>query len=173
MRRPARPRCSRSSSSPRILTDGLPKKIRQMVARVQRTLPRFLVMRVLMVGCAVGEGQVASSEPWAVQALHEALRVVARQCARFDHRLQGLPLAAPGGAQPFSPMTATAACRACRPRRWTWHYNDFEDYMQRRLGKVFRKNLRRKFRASEAIGRPEMTVLRGCLRDHRRGLPAL
>ena len=37
-------------------------------------------------------------------------------------------------------------------------YKDFEDYMQRRLGKVFRKNLRRKFRASEAIGRPEMTV---------------
>ena len=140
------------------LTDGLPKKIRQGVARVQKRFPGFLVMRVLMVGCAVGEGQVANSEPWAVQALHEALRVVARQ-ARASiivfkdypsrHR-EALSHFANDGYKRVPSMPASKVDLA---------YNDFEDYMQRRLGKVFRKNLRRKFRASEAIGRLEMTVL--------------
>jgi hypothetical protein len=139
------------------LTDGLPRKFREMVARVQRTFPRFLVMRVLMVGCAVGEGQVACSEPWAVQALHEALRVVARQSRASvivfkdypaRHR-EALSLFSSDGYRRVPSMPAA---------RVDLDYKDFEDYMQRRLGKVFRKNLRRKFRASESIGQPEMTV---------------
>ena len=143
---------------PQGLTDGLPKKIRQMVARVQQRFPHFLVMRVLMVGCVVGEGQVASSEPWAVQALHEALRVVARRARApiivfkdysTRHR-EALSHFANDGYKRVPSMPASKVDLA---------YNDFEDYMQRRLGKVFRKNLRRKFRASEAIGRLEMTVL--------------
>lgn len=139
------------------LTDGLPKKVQQAVARVQRTFPRFLIMRVLMVGCAVGEGQVACSEPWAVQALHEALRVVARRESASiivfkdypsRHR-EALSLFSNDGYRRVPSMPAAKV---------DLNYKDFDDYMQRRLGKVFRKNLRRKFRASEAIGKPEMTV---------------
>jgi len=139
------------------LTDGLPKKIQQMVARVQRTFPRFMVMRVLMVGCAVGEGQVACSEPWAVQALHEALHVVARQSRASiivfkdypaRHR-EALSLFSDDGYRRVPSMPAAKV---------DLDYKDFDDYMQRRLGKVFRKNLRRKFRASAEIGHPEMTV---------------
>jgi CelD/BcsL family acetyltransferase involved in cellulose biosynthesis len=139
------------------LTDGLPGKIRRTVARVQRRFPRFLVMRVLMVGCAVGEGQVACSEPWAVQALHEALRVVARRSRASlivfkdypaRHR-EALSLFSNDGYRRVPSMPAAKV---------DLDYKDFDDYMQRRLGKVFRKNLRRKFRASEEIGVPEMTV---------------
>jgi hypothetical protein len=142
---------------PQDLTDGLPKKIRQMVGSVQKRFPRFLVMRVLMVGCVVGEGQVASSEPWAVQALHEALRVVARRARApiivfkdypTRHR-EALSHFSNGGYTRVPSMPASKVDLA---------YNDFEDYMQRRLSKVFRKNLRRKFRASEEIGKLEMTV---------------
>ena len=139
------------------LTDGLPVNIQRMVARVQRRFPRFLVMRILMVGCAVGEGQLACSEPWAVQALHDALRVVARR-ARASvivfkdyparHR-EALSLLSGNGYRRVPSMPAAKV---------DLDYKDFDDYMQRRLGKVFRKNLRRKFRASEEIGRPEMTV---------------
>ena len=139
------------------LTDGLPKKIQQLVARVQRTFPRFLVMRILMVGCAVGEGQLACSEPWAVQALAEALRVVARRSrasvivfkdypARHREALSSL------SSSGYRRVPSMPAARAAID------FKDFDDFMQRRLGKVFRKNLRRKFRASEAIGRPQMTV---------------
>jgi len=139
------------------MTDGLPQNIQRLVARVQRLIPRFLVMRVLMVGCAVGEGQLACSEPWAVQALGEALRVVARRSrtsvivfkdypARYREALGFLCTSG------FRRIPSMPAARA------GLDFKDFEDFMQRRLGKVFRKNLRRKFRASEEIGRPEMTV---------------
>jgi len=140
------------------LTDGLPGKIQEAVARVQRRFPRFLVMRVLMVGCAVGEGQVACGEPWAVKALHEALRVVARQSRASvivfkdypsEHR-ETLSLFANDGYRRVPSMPAAKVELA--------GYKDFDDYMQRRLGKVFRKNLRRKFRASAEVGQPEMTV---------------
>lgn len=139
------------------LTDGLPSRVQRMVARVQRSFPRFLVMRVLMVGCAVGEGQVACPEPWAVKALHEALRVVARRSRASvivfkdypaRHR-ETLRLFSSDGYKRVPSMPAAKA---------DLDYKDFDDFMQRRLGKVFRKNLRRKFRASEEIGRPEMTV---------------
>jgi hypothetical protein len=152
------------------LTDGLPKKIRQMVARVQRTFPRFMVMRVLMVGCAVGEGQVACSEPWAVRALHEALRVVARQSRASvivfkdypaRHR-EALALFSTDGYRRVPSMPGAKV---------DLDYKNFEDYMQRRVGKVFRKNLRRKFRASEAIGRPEMTVCGFVFRGIDAGFP--
>jgi hypothetical protein len=139
------------------LTDGLPKKFRQMVARVQRTFPRFLVMRVLMVGCAVGEGQVACSEPWAIQALHEALRVVARQSRASVIVFKDYPARHREALSLFS-SDGYRRVPSMPGAKVDLSYNDFEDYMQRRLGKVFRKNLRRKFRASEAIGRPEMTV---------------
>ncbi len=139
------------------LTDGLPGNIQRMVARVQQTFPRFLVMRVLMVGCAVGEGQVACSEPWAVQALHEALRVVARQARASVIVFKDYPAR---HREALSLFSSDGYCRvpSMPAAKVDLDYKDFEDYMQRRVGKVFRKNLRRKFRASEEIGRPEMTV---------------
>ena len=139
------------------LTDGLPVKIQQAVARVQKTFPRFLVMRVLMVGCAVGEGQVACSEPWAVQALHEALRVVARQARAAIIVFKDYPARHREALSHFS-NDGYRRVPSMPAAKVDLDYKDFDDYMQRRLGKVFRKNLRRKFRASEKIGRPEMTV---------------
>jgi hypothetical protein len=140
------------------LTDGLPRKVREMVARVQRRFPRFLVMRVLMVGCAVGEGQVASSEPWAVQALREGLREVAIKARAAIIVFKDYPAK---HREALSAFSNDGYCRvpSMPSARVDLDYKDFEDYMQRRLGKVFRKNLRRKFRASEEIGRLEMTVL--------------
>ncbi|MGA3172104.1 MAG: GNAT family N-acetyltransferase [Chthoniobacteraceae bacterium] len=139
------------------LTDGLPQNIRRMVARVQEKFPRFLVMRVLMVGCAVGEGQVACAEPWAVEALGEALAVVARRARAAVIVLKDYPK---HYRETLEPLRARGFCRvpSMPASKVDLDYKDFEDYMQRRLGKVFRKNLRRKFRASEEIGRPEMTV---------------
>jgi hypothetical protein len=139
------------------LTDGLPVKIQQAVARVQKTFPRFLVMRVLMVGCAVGEGQVACSEPWAVQALHEALRVVARQARAAIIVFKDYPARHREALSHFS-NDGYRRVPSMPAAKVDLDYKDFDDYMQRRLGKVFRKNLRRKFRASEKLGRPEMTV---------------
>jgi hypothetical protein len=142
---------------PQDLTDGLPKKIREMVAGVQKRFPSFLVMRVLMVGCVVGEGQVACPEPWAVQALHEALHIVAKRERAPIIVFKDYPAR---HREALSIFSNDGYCRvpSMPASKVDLAYNDFEDYMQRRLGKVFRKNLRRKFRASEAMGKPEMSV---------------
>jgi len=139
------------------LTDGLPQNIRRIVARVQEKFPRFLVMRVLMVGCAVGEGQVACAESWAIEALGEALAVVARRARASVIVFKDYPSRY---RETLEPLRAHGYCRvpSMPASKADLDYKDFDDYMQRRLGKVFRKNLRRKFRASEEIGRPEMTV---------------
>jgi hypothetical protein len=144
---------------PQDLTDGLPGKIQQMVGRVQRKFPRFLVMRILMVGCAVGEGQVACSEPWAVQALHEALSVVAKRERAPIIVFKDYPARHREALSHFSNDGYRRVPSMPAAKVDLDSYKDFDDYMQRRLSKVFRKNMRRKFRASEDIGKPEMTVL--------------
>ena len=154
------------------LTDGLPPQVQRFVTRIQQAFPRFLVMRVLMVGCAVGEGQVACSEPWAVQALHEALHVVARQSRASiivfkdypaRHR-EALSLFANDGYRRVPSMPAAKV---------DLDYKDFDDYMQRRLGKVFRKNLRRKLPFIRAHRLSGHDCLQRCLGHHRRNLSAL
>src|ERR1700736_3646566 len=65
------------------LVEGVPGKIRAIVDLVRKKFPRFLTMRVLMVGCAAGEGHLGAcdenDEPWVAQALHEILGTYARQ----------------------------------------------------------------------------------------------
>ena len=41
------------------LIEGVPGKISSIVDRVRKVLPRFLTMRVLMVGCAAGTGDLS------------------------------------------------------------------------------------------------------------------
>src|ERR1700745_4347585 len=50
------------------LIEGVPGKIRSIVDGIRKVLPRFLTMRVLMVGCAAGTGDLGACEeiddPW-------------------------------------------------------------------------------------------------------------
>src|SRR6266513_5287442 len=65
------------------LVEGVPGKIRSIVDVIRRILPRFLTMRVLMVGCAAGTGDLGAfdekDEPWTAQALQASLRTYASQ----------------------------------------------------------------------------------------------
>lgn len=96
-------------------------------------------------------------EPWAVKALHEALPVVAKREGASVIVFKDYPKRY---RETLGYFASNGYCRvpSMPSSKADLDYKDFEDYMQRRLGKVFRKNLRRKFRASEEIGRPEMTV---------------
>ncbi len=55
------------------LIEGVPGKISSIVDRVRKVLPRFLTMRVLMVGCAAGTGDLSvcdeTDESWVANAL--------------------------------------------------------------------------------------------------------
>jgi len=55
------------------LMEGIPGRIASMVDLIRRVFPRFLTMRVLMVGCAAGAGELGAAnpedEPWLAEAL--------------------------------------------------------------------------------------------------------
>ncbi len=129
------------------LVEGVPA-LRAAVERVRRIFPRFLTMRLLMIGCAAGEGSLGvdrpEDEPWLAAALRETLPIYARHnraslivfkdfAARYRTPLR--VLAESGFAHvPSMPMTQLALS-----------FPDFESYLQT-LSKATRKDLRRKFR---------------------------
>src|SRR5438128_7046075 len=59
------------------LVEGVPGKVRSIVDEVRKIFPRFLTMRVLMVGCAAGAGDLGVSdkndETWVAKALETEL----------------------------------------------------------------------------------------------------
>src|SRR5438445_12678209 len=65
------------------LVEGVPGKFRSIVEIIRKIFPRFLTMRVLMVGCAAGTGDLGScdetDEAWVANALLASLRTYARQ----------------------------------------------------------------------------------------------
>lgn len=136
---------------PFFLTDqdllaGLGAGWRAAAAKVRRLFPRFLTLKMLMVGCTAGEGRPGFLAADAAPALFEALRVYARRektaiitFKEFpaEHRAQLDPPAAAYGyvRMPSFPSTILKL-----------DFANFDDYVARKLGKAMRKNLRRKFR---------------------------
>jgi predicted N-acyltransferase len=131
------------------LVEGVPA-LRAAVDFVRRTFPRFLTMRVLMVGCAAGDGNLGVCQPgdedWIAIALYAALEVYARGRASlvvfkdFSSRYRAtLERFVDNGYTriPSMPMTQLALS-----------FRDFDDYFAR-LSKATRKDLRRKFRKVE------------------------
>ena len=54
------------------LVEGVPGKIRSIVDGIRKIFPRFFTMRVLMVGCGAGTGDLGACEekddPWVANA---------------------------------------------------------------------------------------------------------
>jgi predicted N-acyltransferase len=129
------------------LVEGIPS-LRAAVEKVRRRFPRFLTMRLLMIGNAGGEGHLSAcasgDEPWVARALHEVLGPFARQAkaslvvfkdfpARYRAVLANLART-DFTRVPSMPMTELAL-----------GYSDFDHYVTT-LGASTRKDLRRKFR---------------------------
>ena len=143
------------------LVEGVPGKLRTIVDLVRRKFPRFLTMRVLMVGCAAGEGHLGAcdenDEPWVAQALNETLGTYARQnkaslvvlkdfSAKYRSALGNFP--ANGYARvPSMPMTRVAL-----------PYENFDEYLSK-LSYATRKSLRRKFRKTERAPKIDMEAM--------------
>lgn len=132
------------------LVEGVPA-LRAIVETIRRAFPRFLTMRLLMVGCAAGEGHLGvcreEDEPWVVAALGSILPMYARRCGaslvvfkdfRSSYRRALQSLASNGYTRvPSMPMTQLSL-----------PYKDFDEYLNS-LSKATRKDLRRKFRRAE------------------------
>src|SRR5213593_2260029 len=65
------------------LVEGVPAKVCSIVDEVRKIFPRFLTMRVLMVGCAAGAGDLGVSdknnETWIAKTLETELLKYAQQ----------------------------------------------------------------------------------------------
>lgn len=119
---------------------------RALVAKMRRIFPRFLTMKMLMVGCTAGEGHPGFLAPEAAPALFEALRVYSRREKTAIITFKDFPAAhrsqldAPAKGYGYVRMPSFPSTIL------KLDFASFDDYVARKLGKAMRKNLRRKFR---------------------------
>lgn len=136
------------------LATGTPALIRNLLARIRRRFPGFLKLRMLMVGCSAGEGDIVLEKQsrdiaWTVDALKESLIPVARRLKAMlivfkdfpKLYRQSLDRLCLSGFTRVPSMPAT---------RLDLDFPDFETYLKTRVGYTMRKNLRRKFRKTES-----------------------
>lgn len=140
------------------ITAGLPARLRTGVARLRQWWPRFLTLRMMMIGCAAGEGQLDSSEHWVVEALHEAIEKYAPRARASIVLLKDFPASYRAALAPFS-SNGYRRVPSMPAAKLDLTFGTFEDYMQHKLGKVFRKNLRRKFKDASVFPALEMEVI--------------
>jgi len=130
-----------------------PRAVRAPVAWVRKIFPRFLQLKMLMVGCAAGEGRLGA-EPEEQKRVVEALREPLLRAARaegamivvwkdFPRKSRG-PLAA---LRDGSRMTAHVQIPSMPATSMALDFKSFDDYLAQRLSHAMRKNLRRKFKA--------------------------
>jgi hypothetical protein len=135
------------------LATGTPAAIRNLLARVRRRFPGFLKLRMLMVGCSAGEGDIVLEKQsrdiaWTVDALKESLTPVARRLKAMLIVFKDFPKIyrrsldrlSRFGFKRVPSMPAT---------KLDLDFPDFEAYLKTRVGYTMRKNLRRKFRKTE------------------------
>jgi hypothetical protein len=128
------------------LTAGAGKTLQAVVNSVRRLWPRFLKMRTLMVGCAAGEGHLASEDD-----LGAALPPLARQ---FDARLMVMKEFPARYRAALSKLAGFTRVPSMPMTRLNIGYADFDDFVARKLSKPTRKNLRRKLRAADSAQPP-------------------
>ncbi len=144
------------------LLKGLPCSLKQGLGGwLQRWFPSRCEIRMMMVGCSTGEGTLAGRERdhhEVSMMLHEALPEVARRLNASLIVLKDFPRSYRAALNYFSSngyvqIPSFPACRI------DLAYRDFEDYMERVLSYKTRKNLRRKFRDADRLGKFSMEVI--------------
>jgi hypothetical protein len=141
-----------------------PRWLRGPIGLVRKFFPRFLRLKMLMVGCAAGEGHLGGgSERWGLPLMREVMVKVARahQAALVVWKDFLADYRAP--LDPLHNSSEAAACYVRIPSmpatRLELDYTSWDDYMARKLSHSMRKNLRRKFRALQRTAPLEMTVV--------------
>ncbi len=143
------------------LVEGVPGKINSIVDRVRKIFPRFLTMRVLMVGCAAGTGDLGAcdekEENWVANALQASLSTYARQNNASLVVLKDFPANYRPELETFS-KNGYARIPSMPMTRLPLPYRNWDEYFST-LSKATRKDLRRKFRKAERAPKIEMEVV--------------
>jgi len=143
------------------LVEGVPGKIRSVVEIIRKIFPRFLTMRVLMVGCAAGTGDLGAcdekDEAWVANALLATLRTYARQNKASLIVLKDFPAKYHSALETFA-LNGYARIPSMPMTRLVLCYENWDEYF-RTLSKATRKDLRRKFRKADRAAKIEMEVV--------------
>jgi len=135
------------------LVTGTPAAVRKPIEWVRKYIPGFLKLRMLMVGCSAGEGDLARDTEskgvrWTVEALRHSLRPIARKLKAMLIVFKDFPKVYRSelDALKSSGFTRVPSMPATR---LDLDFDDFEAYLAKRVSYSMRKNLRRKFKKSE------------------------
>ena len=143
------------------LVEGVPGKVRSAVDVIRKIFPRFLTMRVLMVGCAAGTGDLGAcdekDETWVANALLASLRTYALQNKASLIVLKDFPANYRSTLETFV-LSGYARIPSMPMTRLSLDYENWDEYF-RTLSKATRKDLRRKFRKAERGAKIEMKVV--------------
>jgi predicted N-acyltransferase len=143
------------------LVEGVPGKLSLVVDRIRKVFPRFLTMRVLMIGCAAGTGDLGAcdkkDEAWVANALQASLSTYARQNKASLVVLKDFPATYRSELETF-PLNGYARIPSMPMTRLPLRYNNWDEYF-RTLSKATRKDLRRKFRKAGRAPKIEMEVV--------------
>ena len=143
------------------LIEGVPGKISSIVDRVRKVLPRSLTMRVLMVGCAAGTGDLSACEEtdelWVANALQATLSTYARHNKASLIVLKDFPATYRSKLETFL-LNGYVRIPSMPMTRLPLPYKDWDEYFLT-LSKATRKDLRRKFRKAEQAPKIEMEVV--------------
>jgi predicted N-acyltransferase len=143
------------------LVEGVPGNIRSVVDGIRRIFPRFLTMRVLMVGCGAGTGDLGtyekSDEPWVAEALQATLRTYARRNKASLVVFKDFPASYRSALEMLLP-NGYARIPSMPMTRLSLHYPNWDEYFSM-LSKATRKDLRRKFRKAAHAPKIDMEVV--------------
>ena len=132
--------------------------VRALASAVRRVFPRFLSPKVLMVGCAAGEGHLAAPPELVVQ-IQRALTRFAREHGARLIVWKDVPARYREALRPLKAPSADYAHVASMPAtHLPLDFASFDDFLARRLSHAMRKNLRRKFRTTDKAAPLSMTV---------------
>jgi hypothetical protein len=136
---------------------GMPDFVTRMIERIRGTFPSAMKLRILMVGCSAGEGQLAQGSGdldalWVVRALGEVLPRVAQKLKTELIVFKDFPKA----NRPKLDQLKGFSFRRISSMPATMlelNYRNFDHYFDTALSAKMRKDLRRKFRKA-ATGPP-------------------
>ena len=135
------------------LATGTPPVIRNLLARIRSRFPGFLKLRMLMVGCSAGEGDIVLEKEsrnisWTVDALKNSLTPVACHLKAMLIVFKDFPKNYRSSLDRLGQFGYTRV-PSMPATKLDLNFPDFESYLKTRIGYTMRKNLRRKFRKTE------------------------
>ena len=142
------------------LVEGIPA-LRATVERIRRRFPRFLTMRLLMIGNAAGEGHLSvcapDDEEWVANALYQVLEIYGKRSKASLVVFKDFPASYREVLWKFAANDYTRV-PSMPMTELKLDYTDFDHYVST-LGASTRKDLRRKFRRIAAAAPIDVEVM--------------